>query len=101
MRHVVDRPSARALPKVEDGKPVNAATPGTTGGTSADDKAETGEKSISITLALPPDLAAKIALLDAMQDDIGQYRILGRQKGDTDPISGKNLFTYDDIFPGK
>lgn len=59
----------------------------------------TYEKAISITLALPPDLAAKVALIDAMRDDVGQYRILPRQKGDADPITGKQVWTYDDLFP--
>jgi len=60
---------------------------------------ETYQESISITLALPPDLAAKVALLDAMEDDTGQYRILPRQKGDSAPISGKSMWSYEDIFP--
>lgn len=59
----------------------------------------TYEKAVSITLALPPDLAAKVALIDAMRDDVGQYRILPRQKGDADPITGKQVWTYDDLFP--
>ncbi len=62
-------------------------------------EAATYEKAVSITLALPPDLAAKVALIDAMRDDVGQYRILPRQKGDTDPITGKQVWTYDDLFP--
>ncbi|MEO6398698.1 MAG: Flp pilus assembly protein CpaB [Tepidiformaceae bacterium] len=63
--------------------------------------ADTYEKSISITLALPPDLAAKVALVDAMKDDLGQYRILPRQKGDSTPITGTTTWSYDDIFPAK
>ena len=63
------------------------------------DTGETYEKSISITLALLPDLAAKVALLDAMKDDVGQYRILPRQKGDTTQITGTQTWTYDDLFP--
>jgi len=63
------------------------------------DENATFEKAISLTLALPPDLAAKVALLDALEDDIGQYRILPRQRGDTDPISGKTTYNYEDIFP--
>lgn len=72
---------------------VPAAKPG--------EAADTYEKSISITLALPPDLAAKVALLDAIKDDVGQYRILPRQKGDAAPITGTQSWTYDDIFPPK
>ena len=88
------------------------ATPGatvaaTTGETpveqavAADQEAETFEKSISITLALPPDLAAKVALIDAMKDDVGQYRILARQKGDAAPVTGKAAWCFEDIFPAR
>jgi hypothetical protein len=66
---------------------------------SPDQEAATYQEAISITLALPPDLAAKVALVDALEDDAGQFRILPRQKGDADPISGKVTFSYDDIFP--
>lgn len=59
----------------------------------------TYEKSVSVTLALPPDLAAKVALIDAMKDDIGQYRLLVRQKGDAEPVGGRQVFTYEDLFP--
>jgi hypothetical protein len=69
--------------------------------TAQDDKTSTYEKAISITLALPPDLAAKVALVDAMKDDVGQYRILPRQKGDARPLSGTVTWSYDDIFPSK
>ena len=58
----------------------------------------TYETAISITIALPPDLVAKVALIDAMDDDQGQYRVVVRQKGDSDPISGKSTFSYQDIF---
>lgn len=86
------------------------ATPGatvaaTTGETpveqavAADQEAETFEESISVTLALPPDLAAKVALIDAMKDDVGQYRLLVRQKGDAAPVTGKAAWSYEDLFP--
>lgn len=60
---------------------------------------ETYETAISITLALPPDLAAKVALLDAMEDDIAQYRVLLRQKGDAEPVAGLDVFSWEDVFP--
>lgn len=69
--------------------------------TADDDKVSTYEKAISITLALPPDLAAKVALVDAMKDEAGQYRLLPRQKGDSKPLSGTITWSYDDIFPSK
>ncbi|HMO54473.1 MAG TPA: Flp pilus assembly protein CpaB [Tepidiformaceae bacterium] len=59
----------------------------------------TYESAISITLALPPDLAAKVALLDAVDDDVAQYRIALRKKGDAAPIAGENVFSWEDIFP--
>lgn len=60
----------------------------------------TYEKAISVTLALPPDLAAKVSLVDAMKKDVGQWRLLVRQKGDTTPITGQTQWTYDDLFSG-
>ena len=36
-----------------------------------------------------------------MEDDVAQYRILPRQKGDADPISGKTTYKYEDIFPAR
>ncbi len=87
----------KTVPKV-DGSGDEEATVAETSGAVKQENA-TYEKSISITLALPPDLAAKVALIDAMRDDVGQYRILPRQKGDSDPITGKQVWTYDDLFP--
>ena len=88
----------RTIPKVStdaDGKTVTE--PGSQSVVTGEDGL-TYETAISITLALPPDLAAKVALIDAMQDDTGQFRIVVRQKGDADPISGKTTFSYQDIF---
>lgn len=62
---------------------------------------DTYEKSISVTLALKPDEAAKVAIIDAMKDDVGQWRLLPRQKGDENPISGTTLWSFDDIFKKK
>lgn len=61
----------------------------------------TYEKAISITLALPVDLAAKVAIIDAMKDEVGQYRILPRQKGDAKPIEGAQLWSLEDVFTQK
>lgn len=102
----------KTVPKVtEGGKPATTTSTTTTaGGVSNNPAAQavspsqdqaTYEKAISITLALPPDLAAKVALIDAMEDDAGQFRILPRQKGDADPISGKITFSWEDLFPAK
>jgi pilus assembly protein CpaB len=95
----------KTVPKVAEKKDANGVTIGGVSGTpgaqavSPDQEITTYEESISITLALPPDLAAKVALVDALEDDAGQFRILSRQKGDSDPISGKVTFSYEDIFP--
>ena len=93
----------KTVPKVDaggsgSGDPAATEASATTSGAVKQENA-TYEKAISITLALPPDLAAKVALIDAMRDDVGQYRILPRQKGDADPITGKQVWTYDDLFP--
>ena len=88
----------KTVPKVSkdaDGKTVTE--PGSQAVVTGEDGV-TYQTAISITLALPPDLAAKVALIDAMEDDIGQFRIVVRQKGDADPISGKTTFSYQDIF---
>lgn len=61
----------------------------------------TYEKAISITLALPVDLAAKVAIIDAMKDEVGQYRILPRQKGDAKAIEGAQLWSLEDVFTQK
>ncbi len=90
---------------------TDSATGGTTGtnGTSAqitDPKAKPGdeaphyETAISITLALPPDVAAQVLILDAMKDEIGQYRIVTRQKGDTSKVSGTTSWSFEDMFLG-
>jgi hypothetical protein len=62
------------------------------------DDAKTYEEAISITLALTPEEAAKVAIIDAMKDDQGQYRIMPRQQGDTGPIEGQVTWTLDDVF---
>ncbi|MBI5949805.1 MAG: Flp pilus assembly protein CpaB [Chloroflexi bacterium] len=63
--------------------------------------AATYEKAISITLALTPELAAKVALIDAMKDEQGQYRILPRQKGDSQKLAGGTTWSLEDIFAPK
>lgn len=58
----------------------------------------TFETAISITLAVTPEQAARIAIIDAMKDDQGQYRLLTRQQGDRAPIEGTNTWTLEDVF---
>jgi len=62
------------------------------------DEASTYEEAISITLALTPEEATKVAIIDAMKDDQGQYRIVARQQGDTGPIDGQVTWTLEDVF---
>lgn len=97
----------RTIPKIDaDAKTTSDGSTTATGieqsqAVSPDQASTTYEKSMSVTLALPPDLAAKVALLDAMKDDIGQYRLLVRQKGDTAPVQGKQVYSYEDVFPAR
>jgi Flp pilus assembly protein CpaB len=65
------------------------------------DDGATYEKAISVTLALPPDLAAKVSLVDALKDDVGQYRLLLRRQGDSDPLTGTTTWGFDDLFPSR
>jgi len=86
-----------------DGSTTDPDTTGTTGASSEPayrplGSEETYEKSISVTLALTPELAAKVAIIDAMKDDQGQYRLMTRQQGDRAPIDGETSWTLDDIF---
>ncbi len=89
-----------------DAKNAGGSTGSTTGGAAATSgnplkDADTYEKSISITLALTPELAAKVALIDAMKDEQGQYRILPRQKGDSEELTGGTTWSLEDIFAPK
>ncbi len=87
--------------------PSASVTPGaadTSGETKPLDTGATFEKAISITLALTPEQAAKVALVDAMQDDVGQYRVLPRRKGESGPafeIQGSVVWSLDELFPTK
>lgn len=62
--------------------------------------AETYEKAISVTLALPPELAAGMAIVDAIKDDVAQYRLMPRQKGDNSKLSGASSWSLDDVLAG-
>jgi Flp pilus assembly protein CpaB len=66
--------------------------------TTVDDTGETFQTAISVTLALTPELAAKVATVDAVKDDQAQYRLVVRQKGDTSEINGTTTWSWDDIF---
>lgn len=63
-----------------------------------DEEAESYEKSLSVTLAVTPEQAAYIGVVDAMRDDVAQYRILVRQKGDDSPLTGVSQWTLNDII---
>jgi len=76
--------------------PVAASAPGNPG-----EEPETFQDSVSITLALPIDLAAKVAIIDAMEDSQGQFRILVRQKGDSQAVTGQQTWSLDEVFPAR
>lgn len=69
--------------------------------TNPGDDPDTFEESVSITLALPVDLAAKVAIIDAMEDSTGQFRILVRQKGDSETITGQQTWSLDEVFAAR
>lgn len=60
--------------------------------------AESHEKSLSVTLAVTPEQAAYIGVVDAMRDDVAQYRLLVRRKGDDSPLAGVSSWTLNDIL---
>jgi Flp pilus assembly protein CpaB len=64
---------------------------------------ETGtyETAISITLALTPEQAAKVGIIDVIKDDQAQYRIMVRQKGDQSTIEGQITWSIEDVFDTK
>ncbi|MFQ5351624.1 MAG: Flp pilus assembly protein CpaB [Candidatus Binatia bacterium] len=62
------------------------------------DEAATYQEAISVTLAVPPDVAAKILIIDALKDDVAQYRIVTRQKGDEGRVTGTATWTLEDVF---
>lgn len=62
------------------------------------EETESYEKSVSVTLAVTPEQAAYIGVVDAMRDDVAQYRLLVRQKGDDSPLTGVSQWTLNDIL---
>lgn len=77
-----------------------APAPGSGGAAAGEQTADgtTREGAISVTLALTPENAAKVALIDAMEDNEGQWRIIARRKGESDPLVGATSWGLDDIF---
>jgi Flp pilus assembly protein CpaB len=82
-------PSAEGTPLATEA--TDAAAPFDTG--------ETFETAISVTLALTPELAAKVAMIDALKDDVGQYRLIVRHRGDDAPLTGEVVWTLEQVFP--
>ncbi len=62
------------------------------------DEAATYQEAISVTLAVTPEIAAKILIIDALKDDVAQYRIVTRQKGDEGKVTGTATWTLEDVF---
>jgi pilus assembly protein CpaB len=65
------------------------------------DSGGTFETAISITLAADYETAAKLAAIDALKDDIGQYRILARATGNGSAISGTKTWSLEDAISPK
>ncbi|MEX1104265.1 MAG: hypothetical protein WED87_08440, partial [Dehalococcoidia bacterium] len=82
------------------GVPITDGAAGVAAGEQGAD-GETREGAISVTLALTPEQAAKIALIDMMEDNEGQWRIIARRKGESDPLAGAILWSLEDIFDFK
>ena len=74
------------------------ASPVANGAVKQGAKDATFVKAVSVTLALPIDVAARVELVDAMKKEVGQWRLLLRQKGDTSIVTGTTKWTYDDLF---
>lgn len=60
--------------------------------------ASTFEESISVTLALTAEQAARVAIIDAMDDKDGQWRLLPRRQDDDEALTGSVTWTLDDVF---
>ena len=82
-----------------DGKTTVVGT--TTVATEDESDGDSREGVVSITMALTPEQAAKVALIDAMKDDDAQWRIIARRKGEDTPLTGQLTWTLDDIFTVK
>jgi Flp pilus assembly protein CpaB len=100
----------KTIPNLDEKK--KAGADGSSGGSAATtstavqspapgDKTETYEKAVSITLALSPEQAARVSIVDSLKDEVGQYRITPRQKGDAAPVTGNTTWTLDDVFDTK
>ncbi len=75
-----------------------APAPASSSGGGVVEDGESFEAAISITLAMTVEEASKTAMIDAMDDDAGQYRILVRQTGDAAPTSGQQAWRLEDLF---
>jgi Flp pilus assembly protein CpaB len=97
-------PNTDARKKDPSATPATGASTGTSGSTAApistspDDDVETYETAISVTIALTPEQASKVLIIDAMKDEVAQFRVVTRQKGDTARISGTSSWTLDEVF---
>lgn len=81
-----------------DGAPAAGANPPAA---TKEGDAGTFETAISMTLAVTPEQAAKIAIIDVLPDDHAQYRIMARQKGDATRLTGQVTWGIDDVFDTK
>jgi Flp pilus assembly protein CpaB len=86
----------RGIPKSDGTTAIAGGDSGTS--TQEDADGDTREGAISATLAMTPEQAAKLAMIDAMDDNEGQWRIIARRKGEDGDIAGAQLWTLEDIF---
>ncbi len=98
----------RRIPNLDERAKNANGTGATAAATGADapvalKEGDTGtyETAISITLALTPEQAAKVAIIDVIKDDLAQYRIMVRQKGDQVTLEGQVTWSIEDVFDTK
>lgn len=84
-----------------DGTTSTVASGGTAPPEGDAKEGDTRETAISISLALTPEQSAKVAMIDALKDDEGQWRIIARRKGEDTAVTGQLTWTIDDIFTFK
>lgn len=89
------------------GTPAAGATPAADAGAAegrAFDTGDTFQTALSITFNFTIEEAAKVSIIDAMKDDVAQYRVLVRPVGETGAagvIEGNLTWTLEDVFEKK
>lgn len=83
-----------------EGTSANGEDSGSTvsGSYRPNDGEETFQEAISVTLALNPGDAARVAIIDAMDDGQGQFRLMTRYQGDDENVGGQQMWSLDEVF---